>query len=268
MKFLRRILIMIMLVCLPTVTAFAAGNTVTVRHTPDENPAADVAFQLYRLEGDMPNVQTAYSYVLENELKPAAQAKTDENGSAVLSGLENGTYLMMGQSHYMGERVCALQMSLVTLPGENGLSEICIEPKYEWHEPNEKETYKVLLIFGDGSKAYPDSVKVDIWRNGSVFKTVTLTKENSWQCLWEGVEPTDLWNVSAELPEGYTVTYDREGNTFIVRCEKKAASSTDPAVPNLPQTGQLWWPVPVLLITGLLCILFGLVRRKGSKHES
>jgi len=35
--------------------------------------------------------------------------------------------------------------------------------------------------------------------------------------------------------------------------------------PNkLPQTGQLWWPVPVLLSAGLLLLLIGVVRRKRS----
>ena len=30
----------------------------------------------------------------------------------------------------------------------------------------------------------------------------------------------------------------------------------------LPQTGQLWWPVPMLLAAGLLLILFGVVRKR------
>lgn len=32
---------------------------------------------------------------------------------------------------------------------------------------------------------------------------------------------------------------------------------------ELPQTGQLWWPVPVLTASGLLLIVIGLLRRKG-----
>lgn len=37
---------------------------------------------------------------------------------------------------------------------------------------------------------------------------------------------------------------------------------------NLPQTGQLWWPVPVLICAGLACIAVGLFRRRRSGHES
>ncbi len=40
-----------------------------------------------------------------------------------------------------------------------------------------------------------------------------------------------------------------------------------PVPPTLPQTGLLWWPVPVLLFCGLLFVIFGLMRRKTSKNE-
>ena len=39
-----------------------------------------------------------------------------------------------------------------------------------------------------------------------------------------------------------------------------------PGQPTLPQTGLLWWPVPVLICAGLLLLLLGLLRRKGASH--
>lgn len=43
----------------------------------------------------------------------------------------------------------------------------------------------------------------------------------------------------------------------------------DPDVPlaNLPQTGQLWWPVPLLAMGGVFLFLLGCVRRKRSCYE-
>lgn len=40
-----------------------------------------------------------------------------------------------------------------------------------------------------------------------------------------------------------------------------------PGGPKLPQTGQLWWPVPVLITAGLTLIVIGLLRRKGAAYE-
>ena len=36
---------------------------------------------------------------------------------------------------------------------------------------------------------------------------------------------------------------------------------------KLPQTGQLWWPVPVLACAGLGCIAVGLFRRREARNE-
>ena len=44
---------------------------------------------------------------------------------------------------------------------------------------------------------------------------------------------------------------------------KPAASSGG----KLPQTGQLWWPVPVLACGGLGCIVVGLIRKRRAGDE-
>lgn len=52
--------------------------------------------------------------------------------------------------------------------------------------------------------------------------------------------------------------------------EVKPTPTQKPSTPSgggkLPQTGQLWWPVPVLICMGLGCIAVGLIhRREGSE---
>ena len=48
--------------------------------------------------------------------------------------------------------------------------------------------------------------------------------------------------------------------------EVKPTPTQKPSTPSgggkLPQTGQLWWPVPVLICMGLGCIAVGLIRRR------
>ena len=43
----------------------------------------------------------------------------------------------------------------------------------------------------------------------------------------------------------------------------------DPDLPlaNLPQTGQLWWPVPLLTIAGVLLLILGAARRRRSAWD-
>lgn len=42
---------------------------------------------------------------------------------------------------------------------------------------------------------------------------------------------------------------------------------TPTAPPYLPQTGQLWWPVPALLCGGLFLLLVGVVKRRSRNDE-
>lgn len=267
MKFLRRIMIVVAVTCLLAVTVFAADGTLTVLHTPNEKSSAEVAFRLYAVDGTMTDAQTAYVDVLKNGKKPMAEGKTDENGKVTFSGLEDGTYLLTGQSHYVDGQVCEPQMGLITLPGEDGVSHVTVQTKYTLKDPATEEAFQVMAIWEESVATPPASLEVSIWKNGAIYETVTLHRENSWQHFWKSTDPTDSWTVSATLPAEYTVTYERDGTVFVVRCAKKEGTPVLPSGPNLPQTGQLWWPVPVLTIIGLFLILIGWVRRKESRNE-
>ena len=65
----------------------------------------------------------------------------------------------------------------------------------------------------------------------------------------------------------------QEGTTFVVtntydegtpENPEQPENPDQPGNPTLPQTGQLWWPVPVLVAGGLLLIVIGLLRRRGN----
>ena len=54
-----------------------------------------------------------------------------------------------------------------------------------------------------------------------------------------------------EYPEDYPDDYEEE----IIPDE-------EPPLAGLPQTGQLWWPVPVLAVAGLACFAFGWMKQR------
>ena len=69
----------------------------------------------------------------------------------------------------------------------------------------------------DGTEARPESVTVQLLRNGEVYDTVTLSDENGWSHTWTGLDKDDTWQVvEADVPDDYTVTVTREGITFVV----------------------------------------------------
>ena len=171
--------------------------------------------------------------------------------------------------------------------------------------PEEEEETKIHVLKvwkQDQEEERPDSIVVellqtDVEGNTTVVDRQTLTKENQWSYTWKNLSTLMRWSVSeAEVPDGYTVAVTREGNTVVLtNTAKKPGKSdgevnppskkptdkttnetinktinktTDKTSDKLPQTGQLRWPVLVLLFAGAICLLVGRVLRDRKEEKN
>ncbi len=124
-----------------------------------------------------------------------------------------------------------------------------------------KISVSVKKVWNDGGAIHPDSVKINLVSDSGVYDTATLSAENDWTYTWKGVSSKVEWRVEeVNVPAGYTVSYSKDGHTFIVTNSTK-----------LIQTGQLNWPVPVLFFAGLLFVTAGIMvnicRRRVSDEK-
>ena len=148
---------------------------------------------------------------------------------------------------------------------------------------------KALKVWKDEGheNSRPDSVTVQLLCDGRIHDTAVLSSMNNWRHTWSDLDAGHVWNiVEKNIGEGYYVTIERSGSTFVITnaFEEElieddpprndppedeeipgddTPSAPPPAGPQLPQTGQLWWPVPVLFAAGLLLIVLGLIRHRG-----
>ncbi len=82
----------------------------------------------------------------------------------------------------------------------------------------------------------------------------------------EGYDPAAPFLVSVPLQQDGAYCYEVDASPKVE--VKKAPASTPPQGPNLPQTGQLNWPVPVLGGLGLILLAVGgLQRARRGKYE-
>ncbi len=155
-------------------------------------------------------------------------------------------------------------------------------------------TRKVLKVWRDeGSEAQrPEEIFVELLQDGEVYETIALNAENNWRYTWTDLDSRSRWQVTEEdTPEDYTVSVSREGVTFVMTNTRRITTDIEdgpvpeggfPGAPGmeiadmpvprsgllpgekLPQTGMLWWPVPVLACTGMFLFLIGWGR---SRHE-
>lgn len=148
----------------------------------------------------------------------------------------------------------------------------------------------------DEADERPSQIGVQLLRNGQVYDTATLSEENGWSYTWEGLDRDATWQVTeTEVPEGYRVSVSREGITFVIT-NTGTGETPPPTTPPggeepgnpedpryllwdgdlplgfrgsgmLPQTGMLWWPVPLLAGCGLVLFLIGWLRRTNGEQD-
>lgn len=209
--------------------------------------------------------------LLDQEISADAAVKTDKNGAAVFSGLSQGLYLIRAEGVEHQGYVYTAAAFLAVLPEQD------LE-KNEWNyevtanaKPQRSSVtadYQVVKLWKDDchKSRRPKSIEVTLYCDGQAYETITLPENGRWEHTWKDLSVNHHWTVDEEQQAGYEKPQvSRSGNGFTITnvCNKPADSQNG----KLPQTGQLWWPVPVLLSVGLFLIVLGLLRRKGNLHE-
>ncbi|MBP3280661.1 MAG: Cna B-type domain-containing protein [Butyrivibrio sp.] len=147
----------------------------------------------------------------------------------------------------------------------------------------------------------PQTVTFRIYCDGEFMEEVTLSSENDWYYEW-GISGDHTFSVEeVNVASGYSsdIQVVQNGHDFEYVCTNSfnppppgdnppppgdnPPGDTPPGIPDLPevlgairdlpqvlgarrlpQTGQLWWPLPILVIAGVFLIVKGI--RKNSKN--
>lgn len=143
---------------------------------------------------------------------------------------------------------------IVSLNKANGWS-------YTWEKLDSKHQWTVV-------ENAPEGYRVNIELNGITFLITNTSEEPP-----EEDENTTVPEESTTVPEETTrppednppdTTSPEEGSFTIPGDEPTRKPEEDEKVPN---TGQLWWPVPTLIASGLFFIVLGQIKRRGYEDE-
>ena len=105
--------------------------------------------------------------------------------------------------------------------------------------------------------------------DGKIYDEQALNTANNWSYTWEGLDAAHDWKlIEKTVPDDYTVAVTQQGITFTVTNTNDNPPPPPPDEPTLPQTGMLWWPVPVLGGIGVVTLFFGIFLLLRKKDES
>lgn len=258
------------LCCLLPTTLFARSDFMNLVVTC---PVSNMQVSLYRVADENYNLVDSfsqYSIDLKQDVQGAANAlenrilmdgiEADASGfsdslcNASFTDLESGIYLVVGKEVLQDGVFYMPQVSLVSLSGD-----LSVDLKYETSDkPSRIHVLKVWKR--DSKKSRPKSIEVCLLRSdGIVVDRVVLNSDNQWSTTWDNLSTLYTYRVmETSVPSGYKESCTREKDTIILTNTGNYTDKVDKKDEELPNSGQLWWPVPVLLFVGL--VLFGLGR--------
>ena len=180
---------------------------------------------------------------------------TNSKGKVIFEGLDLGLYLIEQTNKVDGYSKIEPFLMYIPVNENNGwIYEVDAEPKVDiirLFDLTVKKEWNVI----SGSNT-PNEVVIELLEDNEVIEVVTLNKDNNWEYTWTQIEASDKYSVNEiNVPEGYTPTYKRVENTYIVTNSK-----------NLVQTGRMAWVTSLLSVLGLILIVLGILYYKKDRN--
>lgn len=298
---------LMLLSVLPTAAAYGRIDPNTPVSLTVSYKFGDVPVQIYRvasvsetarfqLTGDFAGYTELQTYVEEGDwdrlswnletriaadrIKPLKTGKTGQDGTIVFDGLQQGMYLVTADACTVGDTSYFPMTFLISLPNldeatDQWIYKVQAKAKDTTITDDGKDiSVKVQKIWKDNedqAKKRPQSIQVQLYCDNRAYgKPVTLNKSNNWSKTWNNLPEGHKWTVAeVGIPTGYEKPqYDRVDNQFyVINTYGETPPPVQPPKPSLPQTGQLWWPVPLLALGGMVLFLIGWIQRRKAEME-
>lgn len=188
------------------------------------------------------------TYIYTNGIKENASGTSDSDGLSVISGLELGVYLVLGDTLEDKANNCTYTFApfftaIPTIDPEtdtwvydNGDEYVVdVSAKCEYYLNPKEVEYNLYKNWVDNGMDRPGSIEVKIYLDGDLYQTVTLSTSNNWHYFWTYKEGHSF-TISEAVPAGYTVSYSQSGNVFTMTNTGDDTPPTTPPDPENPKT--------------------------------
>lgn len=212
---------------------------------------------------------TLETHILAYDVDADFTGVTDQDGQVCFRALKPGLYLATTEQVIQNDWIYVFDSALVALPGlgTDGLwqYEVAVTSKSKAIPPAETDEeieFKVLKLWkGDNGRSdRPQSIEVEIFRDGVSYQTVILSEENHWTYSWNAADDGAIWKVvERNIPTGYTMTVEERETSFIL------TNTRPPDKPDTPQTGDttnIMLYFVLMNVSGIMLIILGIAGKR------
>lgn len=219
---------------------------------------------------------TLEAHIVADNINADITAKTNSEGLVCFEELNPGLYLAVVSTITKGELTVYFDSALVALPGLSAEGiwqyQVAVASKSQIIPPSYKDIeLKILKLWkGDqGKNIRPQSIEVEIFKNGISHEKIFLTKENNWSYSWIAKDDGANWTaIERSKPSNYTMTVETKENSFILTNTYTPQNPEE--TPDTPQTGDtsnIMLYVILMLVSGSMMIILGIIGKRNS-HEN
>lgn len=252
----------------------------------------------FSVEGMTAAAKTLENLAKLDGLSPLYSGETDSEGYITFAPLSPGLYLLCGDPLIIDNTTYIPTTLLLEIDNSGQSVDLDAYPKIIFRsDSSDISKYAVKKIWKDENGEpleNPPSVTVEIYCDNVVTETIVLDENNDWTYSWDGNTNCE-WRVKEiDIPDNCTVVYDSNETQFaivntyqsheevpttepaedITESETPEETTAEETAPpstqtpsttttvtedeKAPQTGQLWWPVPILGFMGLVLMAVGI----------
>lgn len=210
---------------------------------------------------------TLAAYIAADGILPTCTGITDETGTVSFGGILPGLYLTLSVSAEKEDVTVVFETFLTVLPypDENGEQnyDVTAVPKWTSYPRTPEDIEKVVVKLWKDSgyeENRPQSVVVDILKDGVLASTQTLSADNNWTYRWTCPDDGSIWQaVERNVPAEYYVTVVENGNTIQIT---NIHEGDEPPAPQTGDTFVLWHYLLPMFLSGGGILVLAVYRRR------
>lgn len=210
---------------------------------------------------------TLNSYILADNIKETFSYSIKDYVLEI-SDLHPGLYFVKTEQIDTDNYKLLFDSFLISVPNleEDGTwnYDVSVYPKVEEYIPNyQKINYTVVKQWIDNKENRPDSIDIDIYKDGVFMKREVLSSSNSWMCNFDGVDDGSEWSViERNIPSNYNVSILKNENNFIIVNTSLDYKSNNPkTIDNI----YFYFYLFIISFIGIILLIIGLMIRKKMK---